>query len=124
MGFINLKDNDQDYKFGNRYSFNNWIAAKAGDNLSVLIRLQAPLFDEIDGTSPLLNPMMATTADTVISGGTFINSGFGLNYINKYGDLKGLRFAREISTPVYQDLNGIQLKQNCNFMFGLQYAMH
>ena len=123
-GFVNINDNDQDYKFGNRYSFNNWIAAKAGDNLSVSVRLQALLRDEIGGASPLLNPMMVTTADTVNSGGTFINSGFGLNYMIKNGDFKGLRFAGEISTPLYQDLNGIQLKQNYNLMFGLQYVMH
>ncbi len=123
-GFININDNNQDYKFGNQYKFNNWIAAKAGDNLSVSIRLEGILIDEISGTSSLLNPMMVTTADTVNSGGTFINSGFGLNYMIKNGGLKGLRFAGEISTPLYQDLNGIQLKQNYNLMFGLQYAMH
>jgi hypothetical protein len=121
---VNINDNDQDYKFGNQYKFNNWIAAKAGDNLSISLRLEGVLIDEIDGASPLLNPMMVTTADTTNSGGTFINSGFGLNYMIANGGLKGLRFATEISTPLYQDLNGIQLKQNYNLTFGLQYAMH
>ncbi len=124
MGMININDNDQDYKFGNRYTLNNWIAAKAGDNLSISIRLEGVLIDEIDGSSNLLNPMMVTTADTLNSGGTFINSGFGLNYMIKNGSLKGLRFATECSTPLYQDLNGIQLKQNYNLTFGLQYAIH
>ena len=123
-GMININDNDQDYKFGNRYKLNNWIAAKAGENLSVSLRLEGVLVDEIDGSSELLNPMMVTTADTVNSGGTFINSGFGLNYMIVNGSLKGLRFATEISTPLYQDLNGIQLKQNYNLTFGLQYAFH
>jgi hypothetical protein len=123
-GMININDNDQDYKFGNRYKLNNWIAAKAGENLSVSLRLEGVLVDEIDSSSELLNPMMVTTADTVNSGGTFINSGFGLNYMIVNGSLKGLRFATEISTPLYQDLNGIQLKQNYNLTFGLQYAFH
>ncbi len=123
-GMVNINDNDQDYKFGNRYSLNNWIAAKAGENLSVSVRLEGILVDEINGVSPLLNPMMVTTADTVNSGGTFINSGFGLNYMVKSGGLKGLRFATEITTPLYQDLNGIQLKQNYNLTFGVQYALH
>lgn len=35
---FNINKNDQDYKFGNRYSFNNWIAAKASKNLSVSLR--------------------------------------------------------------------------------------
>lgn len=123
-GVININDNDQDYKFGNQYKFNNWIAAKAGDNLSVSLRIEGVLIDEIDGTSGLLNPMMVTTADTTNSGATFINSGFGLNYSINGGAFKGLRFATEISTPLYQDLEGIQLKQNYNLTFGLQYALH
>lgn len=124
MGFFNLNDNDQDYKFGNRYKLNNWISAKAGDNLSVSVRLEGLIIEEIKGASALLNPMMVTTADTENSGGAFLKSGFGLNYLLSRGELKGLRFAAEISTPLYQDLNGIQLKQNYNLMFGLQYAVH
>ena len=123
-GLVNLNDNSQDYRFGNKYQLNNWIAAKAGDNLSVSVRLEGVLVTEIDGASPLLNPMMVTTADTANSGGTFINTGFGLNYFIINGSLKGLRFATEISTPLYQDLNGVQLKQNYNLTFGLQYALH
>lgn len=121
---INYLDNNQDYKFGNRYSLNNWIAAQAGENLSVSVRFEALLIGKIDGKSPLLNPMMVSTADTNNSGGSFINSGFGLNYLIKNGSLKGLRFASEISTPLYQDLNGIQLKQNYNLTVGIQYAIH
>ena len=123
-GMININDNDQDYKFGNRYKLNNWIAGKIGDHLSVSVRLEGVLVDDIDGASDALNPMMVTTADTANSGGTFINSGFGLNYLIANGELKGLRFATEISTPLYQNLNGIQLKQNYNLTFGLQYAFH
>lgn len=121
---LNINDNDQDYKFGNRYNLNNWIAAKAGDNLSVSVRLEGVLIDKIDGTSASLNPMMVTTADTANSGGTYINTGFGLNYLVTKGGLKGLRFATECALPVYQDLNGIQLKQNYNLTFGVQYAIH
>lgn len=121
---ININDNDQGYKFGNKYSFNNWFAARAGDNLSVSLRLEGLIVDEIDGASSDLNPMMVTTADTVNSGGTYINSGIGLNYLFTNNTLKGLRFATEITAPLYQDLNGIQLKQNYNLTFGLQYAFH
>lgn len=123
-GMININDNDQNYKFGNRYKLNNWIAAKAGDNLSVSVRLEGIIVSKISGESPLLNPMMVTTADIDNSGGTFINSGFGLNYLINNGSFKGLRFAGEIATPLYQDLNGIQLKQNYNLTFGMQYAFH
>jgi len=123
-GLFNLNDNNQDYRFGNRYSFNNWLGTNLSKKLSISVRLQALIVEEISGTSDLLNPMMVTTADTTNSGGAFINSGFGINYLIKEGGLKGLRFASEISTPLYQDLNGIQLKQKYNLMFGVQYASH
>ncbi|SFZ89572.1 Putative MetA-pathway of phenol degradation [Flaviramulus basaltis] len=123
-GIININDNEQDYKFGNRYNFNNWFAAKAGNNLSISVRLEAVVMVEIDGSSSLLNPMMVSTADTKNSGGTYLNSGFGLNYLATNGNLDGLRFATEISTPFFQNLNGIQLKQNYNLTFGMQYAFH
>ncbi len=123
-GMVNINDNNQDYKFGNRYSLNNWFAAKAGDNLSVSIRLEGLIVEDINGNSRLLNPMMVTTADTRNYGGTYVNTGFGLNYLVTNGGLNGLRFAAECSTPLYQDLNGIQLKQNYNLTFGMQYAFH
>lgn len=123
-GMININDNNQDYKFGNRYKLNNWIAGKMGDNLSVSVRIEGLIIDEIAGESALLTPMMVTTADTENSGGTYINSGFGLNYLITNGGMKGLRFATELTAPLYQDLNGIQLKQNYNLTFGLQYAFH
>ncbi|MDO7170912.1 transporter [Mariniflexile sp. AS56] len=121
---IYLNDNNQDYILGNRYNLNNWFAAKAGNNLSVSVRLEGVLVDKIKGQSPLLNPMMVTTADTQNSGGTHINTGFGLNYSVINGSFKGLRFATECALPIYQDLNGIQLKQNYNLTFGMQYAFH
>jgi len=123
-GLININDNSQDYKFGNRYSINNWIAAKAGDNLSVSLRLEASLIDKINGKSSKMNPMMVTTADSQNSGGTYINSGIGLHYLILNNSFKGLRFATEIGIPLYQDLNGIQLKQNYSLTFGVQYAFH
>ncbi len=68
--------------------------------------------------------MMVTTADTNNSGGTYVNTSIGMNYSISKGIFKGIRFATECSLPVYQDLNGIQLKQNYNLTFGLQYAVH
>ncbi|GAA4280643.1 transporter [Gaetbulibacter aestuarii] len=121
---IMLNDNDQDYKMGNSYALNNWIAAQAGKNLSVSFRLEGALINKINGTSPLLNSMMVSTADTRNSGGIYVNTGFGLNYLVRRGSLKGFRLAEEISAPVYKDLNGVQLRTNYNLIVGAQYAFH
>lgn len=121
---INFNKNNQEYRFGNRYNLNNWLAFKATDNFSLSLRLEGLIIDNINGASTDLTPMMVTTADTANSGGTYINSGIGLNYLVANGGLKGLRFGAEYALPLYQDLNGIQLKQTYNLTFGLQYAFH
>ena len=66
---------------------------------------------------------MVTTADTNNSGGTYINSGLGFNILIPKGQLKNVRFGLEYSRPIYQKLNGIQLKRKEAITFGLQYAL-
>lgn len=121
-GIIRFGENDRDYALGNRYSFNNWLAIKANNNISFSARIEGVSVDEIRGSDPNLNPGMVITADTDNSGGTYINSGIGINtYISK-GTLKNLRFGFEFGYPLYQDLNGIQLKMKETITLGTQYS--
>ena len=114
--------NEHDFRFGNNYSLNNWVAYKATSWLSTSLRLEGLISGEIDGADPNLNPMMVITADPQNSGGTFINSGIGVNTYVSEGTLKNLRFGIEISFPLYQDVNGIQLKTNEGLVLGMQYS--
>lgn len=121
-GVFRFGENDREYRYGNRYSLNNWFAIKANNWLSVSARLEGLIVGEIEGADPNLNPMMVITTDTNNSGGTFINSGVGVNtYISK-GAFKNLRFGVEFGYPLYQDLNGIQLKIKETLTFGTQYS--
>jgi len=115
-------ENSNDYKLGNRYNLNNWFAIKAANWLSISARVEGAIVGEISGANPDLNPMMVTTADTNNSGGTFINSGFGFNLYVPNGSLKNLRFGFEFATPLFQDVNGVQLKTKESITLGLQYA--
>lgn len=115
--------NEQDYTFGNRYGLNSWFAYKTNNWLSLSVRLQGLIIDEINGNSPNLNPMMVTTADTKNSGGTYINSGLGFNVYIPKGSLKNVRFGFEYGCPVYQKPNGIQLKQQETLTLGIQYSL-
>ncbi|CAL2103998.1 Transporter [Tenacibaculum sp. 190130A14a] len=115
--------NDFDYTLGNRYSLNSWFAVKTHKWLSFSARLEGLVVSSINGKNPNLNPMMVTTADTANSGGKFINGGIGFNVYAFKGSLKNLRFGFEFSTPVYQKLNGIQLKTKETITAGLQYAL-
>lgn len=121
-GVFRFGENDRAYRYGNRYSLNNWFAVKTNNWLSVSARLEGLIVEEIEGVDPNLNPMMVITADTNNSGGTYINSGIGINTYIPKGALKNLRFGFEFGYPLYQDLNGIQLKTKETLTFGTQYS--
>lgn len=115
-------ENDNSYRLGNRYDLNNWIAYKASPWLSFSARIQGLLIAGIEGENPLLNPMMVTTADTQNSGGTFVNGGLGFNFYVPHGELKNIRFGLEWAMPLYQDVNGVQLKTQETISGGIQYS--
>jgi len=115
-------ENDNEYTLGNRYSLNNWFAIKASDVFSFSLRFKGERIGEIEGVNPALNPMMVITADTANSGGTIVDGGVGINFYIPGGTLKNLRIGAELSHPLYQDLNGVQLKTNEVFTTGIQYA--
>ncbi|WBL23898.1 transporter [Zunongwangia sp. HRR-M8] len=123
-GVLRLGKNDHDYRFGNQLMWNNWIAAKLLNSLSVSGRVEAKTVGKIDDSYADLNPMMVTTANTQNQGGKYINSAFGANFYIPQGTLKNVRIGVEYAFPLYQDLNGIQLKNDGSWTLGLQYSFH
>lgn len=121
---LRFGDNDKDYHLGNLYKLNTWLAYKAADWISFSGRLEGLVVEEIKGENPQLNKMMVTTADPKNSGGKYITSGLGINTLIPSGSLKNLRFAMEYNIPLYQDVNGVQLKTKNTLMFGVQYSFH
>ena len=121
-GELRFGKNDNDYRLGNKYRLNNWLAVKATKWLSFSARVEGLIVSEIEGANPDLNPMMVTTADTDNSGGTYINSGVGFNAYVPSGNMKNLRVGFEYGFPIYQKVNGIQLKQKETITIGLQYS--
>ena len=115
--------NEYEYSLGNRYSLNSWFAVKTHKWLSFSARVEGLVVSSINGKNPNLNPMMVTTANTINSGGKYLNGGLGFNVYAFKGSLKNLRFGFEISTPLYQNLNGIQLKNKETITAGLQYSL-
>ncbi|MEM8847301.1 MAG: transporter [Bacteroidota bacterium] len=119
---LRFGENDREFRYGNRQSLNGWFALKATDWLSFSTRLEALIVGEIDGEDPNLNPMMVITADTANSGGNFLNGGLGFNIYVPKGALKNLRFGFEFASPLYQDVNGIQLNTRETVTLGTQYS--
>ena len=122
-GVFRLGENDRQYTLGNRYSFNNWFGFRLTDWFSLEASLGHTWIGDIRGVDPNLNPMMVITADTDNSGGNILNSGLGFNIYVPSGPLKNVRFGFEFGYPLYQDLNGIQLKNKETLTLGLQYSL-
>lgn len=120
---VRFGENDNEYTLGNRYQIDTWFAINATNIMSFSARLRGVQIDEIEGANPMLNPRMVITADTNNSGGTLLESGFGVNFYTPSGSLKNLRMGIEFGYPLYQDLNGIQMKNKESFTVGLQYAL-
>jgi len=121
-GIFRFGENERDFSYGNRYSLNNWLGIKATEWLSFSVRIEGLAVSSIKGEDSNLNPMMVITADTDNSGGTYVNSGIGLNLYANQGALKNMRFGGEFGYPLYQDLNGVQLKNQETLTLGLQYS--
>jgi len=119
---IRFGKNDNEYRLGNRYSLNNWAAFTATKWLSFSGRVELGAIDRIEGANPALNPMMVITADTQNSGMTYANAGLGFNLYVFKGSLKNLRLGFEAALPIFQNMNGIQLRNKETLTFGLQYA--
>ena len=115
--------NDNEYRLGNAYSINNWVAVIAKEWLSFSGRFELGAIDRIEGANPALNPMMVITADTANYGKTYANAALGFNLYAFKGGLKNLRLGVEAALPLFQNMNGVQLKSKETITIGLQYAL-
>jgi len=102
--------NDQDYRMGNEYRLNAWVARilDCDKKLAVTFRTEALFRSNYVGADPNLNPAMISTADPDMRGGEFINFGYGAMYLFR----EGSRLNFEIAHKVYQRLRGVQLEQD------------
>ena len=114
-----IGDNDFDYTLGDRLDLNFWSAYQFCQSFSGSVRLAASDVDRIDGANPNLNPNMVPTADPNNFGGEQVNLLLGLNYLH---NASGHRLALEFGKPVYQDLNGPQMRTNWIATVGWQKA--
>ena len=121
-GLFRTGKNNKDYRLGNRYGLQNWVAYKVLDWLSFSARVEGLLVSKLEGANPDLNPMMVITADTANFGGTYVNGGLGFNVYVPKGALKNMRFGFEIAQPLLQDVEGVQLKRKESLVGGVQYA--
>ena len=123
LATIRTGENDNNYRLGHEFNATAWIAKNISHTSSVSFRMNYKRWNDIKGSDPDLNPNMVPTARTDLRAGDRIDALLGFNYYAKEGMLKGHRFSIEVGMPVYQDLDGPQLKAKSQILIGWQYAI-
>ncbi|TQI70494.1 outer membrane putative beta-barrel porin/alpha-amylase [Gramella sp. Hel_I_59] len=118
-----LGENSQDYTLGNRFDAVAWTAYSLFQSWSVSGSLSYFDQQEIDGVDAAMNPMMMPLFDTINSGRSQLDLGLGSNFYVPTGTLKNLRVGIEVKLPLYQEMNGIQMKNQLAGTIGLQYSL-
>ncbi len=120
-GTLRLTDNKEDYRFGNKLDVSTWASYRISSWLSSSIRPSFSTVGQIKGQDDdIMLPVQ--TAHPAFQGGETINVALGVNMIGQSGFVKNQRLALEYGVPVYQNLNGPQMKAISVMTLGWQYA--
>lgn len=119
-----LNENDRNYKRGNQINLISWTAYTFSNWVSGSLRAEYQYEGELSGRDKAFeNIKMVTTVDPDNFGGNSLLLATGVNFYVPSGSFKNFRIGIEYEKPVYQDLNGTQLKTTGNFVVGVQYSM-
>ncbi len=119
-GVIRLGDNDEGYAFGDAHSIGANVSYLWAPWISTSLRTTVKSVGVIDGQdAAIMAPVQ--TADPSNYGGETADFSFGVNLSGTTSTLQGHRLGLEVTVPVYQDLNGPQMKSDVTVVLGYQY---
>jgi hypothetical protein len=121
---LRLDENDNHYSLGDRLMTTIWYARPFAKSFSWSVRGAYEYWDDIDGESSKLSPMMKNmvpTADPDLRGGQRVDLATGINWIIPGSHSN--RLAVEFIRSIYQDLNGPQLETDYSFVLGWQLSL-
>lgn len=113
-GSIRIDDNEDGYALGDRLEATAWLTWKLGP-IALSSRLAAEWQDRIEGLDKDLGPMAGMinpAADPASSGGTIVTGYIGLQSQMPQSWSGSPWIAVEIGAPLYQNLNGPQMKHD------------
>lgn len=118
---LRLGTNGQGYSLGNRHEITGWVAYQLRPWISLSGRLAARSDGKIDGIDGFITgPVQTVDPDNY--GGERVEGFVGFNLAGQSGILKGQRIALEFGVPLYENLNGPQMKSDYRLMVGWQKA--
>ena len=120
---LRFGENDEGYRLGNEYGATAWVAKNLNEYASLSLRVHGKIREKINGSDKELNPNMVPTARPELSSKKSVKGFAGLNLYKPKGTLSGNRLAVEIGLPLYQNLDGPQLKSDYSFTIGWQLSI-
>lgn len=114
--------NGNGYRLGNLYRLSGWNALRLTPSFSVSGRIDAQAWGDIHGRDPALDPTDEPTKNPSAQGGRRVDLLLGLNAYFPEEGFRALRVALEAGAPVYQSLNGPQLKTTWLVRVGVQWT--
>lgn len=130
-GVLHAGTNGAGYTLGNRYDVTGWYGRRWYDWLNTAFRLDWQQWSDPTGEDSLVALLAASgTSDAVnspayvadLQGGRRLDALFSLDFYIGGGMLEGTRLAIEGGLPIYQSLDGPQLRAQWLLSAGLQYA--
>lgn len=128
LGTIRLGENQRDYREGHRYQVNTWGAYRWAQWVSTSVRFNWQQWGNLKGRDGQLQTtigpnQLVQTADPDLQAGRRLDILGGVNIL--FPEVMGLEnhLNVEAGLPIYQYLDGPQLKQSWSFWAGWQIVM-
>jgi hypothetical protein len=112
-------ENDNDYRLGHRLELGAWAKYAFAPNGVATSRIAYTMWGRVKGADPQLDPTMSPDADANAQGGIRTDFFVGVSAFTNNGWL----FSAEIGVPLYQSLNGPQMKTTSLINLGVMYMV-
>ncbi len=117
LGTVPVGKNTNHYQLGNEITIKTWLNYALNEICAVGMRIDALYRENISGRDPMLNPLMAPTADPSLRAKKMLSILMTADIYAPSGMLAGNRIFVEYGLPFYQKVDGPQLATS--WMFGL-----
>lgn len=108
---IRLNDNKEDYRLGDKVEITGWVAKQWAPWISSSVRLSYHSEGQIRGRDEVITGGMPLF-DPENSGRDQVDLNLGVNLLGQKGMVKGHRLDLEVGVPLYQEVNGLQMKND------------
>lgn len=117
MATLRLYDNKEDYRLGNVFEATAWVARQWQHWVSTSARISAKSEGGIKGRDLVITGG-SPVFDPANSGRDEVDLSLGVNLLGTDGWMKNQRLAFEVTAPVYESLDGVQMSHDLTATLG------